>query len=97
MKLKNLLNEIYPMGYFIAAANANIKQKKHRSYLHKDASNMVDVVKLMDEVVELYNELTDEDFKGIERGYLPAAIENLLNDLKKEKITFNYKTGKFNQ
>ena len=28
MKLKSLLNEIFPMGFMIAAANANIKQKK---------------------------------------------------------------------
>jgi sulfur carrier protein ThiS len=98
IKLKDILNEaVFPMGYFIAAANANIKQKKRRSNLHKQAKDVVEIVKLMDDIADLYNELSDDDFEDIKRGYLPLAIEVLLDDLKKEGITFNYKTGTFNK
>ena len=96
MKLKSLLNEIFPMGFMIAAANANIKQKK-KSDLEKQSKETIDVAKEMDDVVDMYNKLSKVDIASIDRGYMPLNIENKLDKLKKYGITFNYKSGTFNK
>ena len=96
MKLKSLLNEVFPMGFMIAAANANIKQKK-KSDLEKQSKETLNVAKEMDDVVDMYNKLSSSDLDGIKKGYLPLNMENKIDKLKKYGITFNYQTGKFNQ
>ena len=96
IKLKSLLNEVFPMGFMIAAANANIKQKK-KSDLEKQSKEATDIAKEMDSVIDMYNKLSKSDLDGIKKGYLPLNIENKLDKLKKYGITFNYQTGKFNQ
>jgi hypothetical protein len=96
IKLKDLLHEIFPMGYMVAAANANIKQKK-KSDFEKQPKEAIDVDKEMKNVIDMYNKLSKEDLKSIERGYMPLSIENKLDKLKTYGITFNYKSGTFNQ
>jgi len=96
MKLKSLLNEVFPMGFMIAAANVNIKQKK-KSDLEKQSKETIDAAKEMDSVIDMYNKLSKSDLDSIKKGYLPLNIENKLDKLKKYEITFNYQTGKFNQ
>ena len=96
IKLKSLLNEVFPMGFMIAAANANIKQKK-KSDLEKQSKEVIDIAKEMDSVIDMYNKLSKSDLDGIKKGYLPLNIENKLDKLNKYGITFNYQTGKFNQ
>mgnify|MGYP003343265085 CR=1 FL=1 len=96
IKLKSLLNEVFPMGFMIAAANANIKQKK-KSDLEKQSKEATDIAKEMDSVIDMYNKLSKSDLDGIKKGYLPLNIENKLDKLKKYGITFNYQTGTFNK
>lgn len=84
------------MGFMIAAANANIKQKK-KSDLEKQTKETIDVAKEMDSVIDMYNKLSKEDLTSIEKGYMPLNIENKLDKLKKYGITFNYSSGTFNK
>jgi predicted Zn-dependent peptidase len=68
----------------IAAANANIKQKK-KSDLEKQSKETIDVAKEMDDVVDTYNKLTKADIARVAQQYLKKENRLVLYYLPKKE------------